>query len=118
MKKCLPLGWSFVHNLVSGPVARIIVAWDCQQTQHSVVTVLFTFEQMLLLSVVMHQKAFVVSFIYGFNQASDRRKLWDELRMGLDLVGNQPWIILGDFNAVRWQQDRFDPTSFDSATGV
>lgn len=114
MKKCLPLGWSFVHNLVSGPVARISVAWDCQ---HSVVTVLFTSEQMLLLSVViMHQKTFIVSYIYGFNQASDRRKLWDELRMGLGLVGNQPWIIVGDFNAVRWQQDKSDPTSFDSAS--
>ncbi|KAF7134243.1 hypothetical protein RHSIM_Rhsim08G0102700 [Rhododendron simsii] len=70
----------------------------------------------LSLIVVMHQKTFIVSYIYGFNQASDRRKLWDELRMGLGLVGNQPWIILGDFNAVRWQQAKSDPTSFDSAS--
>ncbi|KAI8569419.1 hypothetical protein RHMOL_Rhmol02G0277600 [Rhododendron molle] len=72
--------------------------------------------QMLLLSVVMNQKSFVVSFVYGFNQVGAKRQLWDELRMGLGLVGNQPWIVLGDFNAVRWQQERSDPTTFYSAS--
>ncbi|KAF7144689.1 hypothetical protein RHSIM_Rhsim04G0075300 [Rhododendron simsii] len=32
VKKCLPNGWSFVHNFASGPVARIIVAWECQNS--------------------------------------------------------------------------------------
>lgn len=30
MKKCLPFGWDCVHNIGTGSVARIIVAWDTQ----------------------------------------------------------------------------------------
>ncbi|KAF7144472.1 hypothetical protein RHSIM_Rhsim04G0088500 [Rhododendron simsii] len=42
MKKCLPFGWDFVHNIGTGSVARIIVAWD---TQGPKVNVLASSEQ-------------------------------------------------------------------------
>ncbi|XP_058208349.1 uncharacterized protein LOC131321384 [Rhododendron vialii] len=112
-KKSLPSAWNYVHNIGSRNVARIIVAWDSQDTQ---VRVLFTSQQLILLLVVMDQKTFAISVVYGFNQASARRILWDDLRASMGSVGCQPWIVLGDFNAVRWQNEKSNSNSFDNAS--
>lgn len=113
MQKCLPSGWEFLHNIGSGSVARIIVAWA---NQGPLVSLLSTSDQMMLLSVTMEMKTFVISIVYGFNQAGNRTKLWDDLRTSYSLVGLQPWILMGDFNAVRWQNERSDHGSFDSTS--
>ncbi|KAI8537704.1 hypothetical protein RHMOL_Rhmol09G0045300 [Rhododendron molle] len=115
MKTCLPNGWDYVHNIGTGPVARIIVAWD---TQGPKVSVLISSDQMLLLSVQMDNRCFALSVVYGFNQAGPRKKLWDELRTGFASVGGLPWIVLGDFNVVRWQNEKSNSSHFDAnATG-
>ncbi|XP_058222932.1 uncharacterized protein LOC131332652 [Rhododendron vialii] len=93
MQKCLPSGWEFLHNIGSSSVARIIVAWDKQGPS---VSLLSTSDQMMLLSVTMEMKTFVISIVYGFNQAGNRKKLWDDLRTSYSLVGHQPWILMGD----------------------
>ena len=50
---------------------------------------------------------FMSSFVYGLNSAVERRHLWHELgSRSLDLIGS-PWIVLGDFNAIREPKDRF-----------
>ncbi|XP_074298371.1 uncharacterized protein LOC141629239 [Silene latifolia] len=43
-------------------------------------------------------KDFCVSIIYGYNDASARTDLWNELRA---YCTTDPWIVLGDFNIVR-----------------
>ncbi|KAF7152148.1 hypothetical protein RHSIM_Rhsim01G0276400 [Rhododendron simsii] len=80
IKKSQPAGWDYVHNIGTGSVARIIVAWD--------------------------------------TQVGSRRQLWDDLRSGIGSVGGQPWIVVGDFNVVRWQHEKSNPHHFDTiATG-
>ncbi|KAG5543619.1 hypothetical protein RHGRI_016388 [Rhododendron griersonianum] len=76
MKKCLPDGWDFVHNIGTGSVARIIVVWD---TQGPKISVLVSSDQMMLLSVQVDTRIFALSVVYGFNQVGPRRQLWDEL---------------------------------------
>lgn len=115
MKKSLPAGWDYVYNIGLGSVARIIVAWD---TQGPKVNVLASSDQIMLLSVMVDSRTFALSVVYGFNQAASRRQLWDELRIGFGTVGDLPWIVIGDFNVVRWQNEKSNSSHFDAnATG-
>lgn len=56
------------------------------------------------------------SIIYGLTQAGGRKQLWDELHNGKGYVGLQPWIVMRDFNSVRWQNERSDEITFDSTS--
>ncbi|KAF7126537.1 hypothetical protein RHSIM_Rhsim11G0143400 [Rhododendron simsii] len=60
-----------------GSVARIIVAW---RNQGTVVSELFKSDQMILLSVEIDMKSFLLSVVYGSNHSPSRRQLWDDLR--------------------------------------
>lgn len=111
MKNCLPSDWDFVHNGDYGPVARMVVAW---RAHGSVVRKLFASEQMILLSVEIDMKCFFISVTYGFNQVNSRRQLWVDLRSCFGLVGAHPWILIGDFNPVRRQNEKSDPNHFDA----
>ena len=50
---------------------------------------------------------FNVTVVYGYNTAEMRRSLWTELKMLTHGV-SEPWIIIGDFNAVLSPKDRLD----------
>lgn len=112
LKHCIPDGWDYVHNGNIGSVARIVVAW---RKQGAVVSKLFTSDQMILLSVDIDMKSFLVSVVYGSNQVSSRRQLWIDLRSCFGLVGSNPWILVGDFNTVRRQNEKSDPSHFDAS---
>ncbi|KAG5561745.1 hypothetical protein RHGRI_004706 [Rhododendron griersonianum] len=43
---------------------------------------------------------FFVSMVYGYNLASDRDRLWQELRVLHSSFTGQPWMLMGDFNVV------------------
>ena len=48
----------------------------------------------------------VVSFIYGHNSHILRRGLWESLRnLSIPLI-DIPWLVLGDFNVIRREEDR------------
>ena len=49
------------------------------------------------------QITFQASFIYGFNTPEERLSLWTDI---MNLRGQQPWILLGDFNIVRFPTER------------
>ncbi|KAL0416279.1 UNVERIFIED_CONTAM: hypothetical protein Slati_3459800 [Sesamum latifolium] len=42
----------------------------------------------------------LVTIVYGVNDIYPRRVLWNQLVDLLDGVGDDPWIVLGDFNTV------------------
>ena len=46
---------------------------------------------------------FNVSFVYGHNTAGERLSLWNAIR---SLTGNLPWLLLGDFNGVRFMNEK------------
>ncbi|XP_059306468.1 uncharacterized protein LOC132057896 [Lycium ferocissimum] len=51
------------------------------------------------------QIEYVVTFVYAFNVKEDRKELWDHLSQ---ISGGmlEPWVVLGDFNAVLSTDDR------------
>lgn len=42
--------------------------------------------------------------------------MWTDLRDGFVSGGTQPWIIIGDFNAVRRQNEKSEPSHFDTTS--
>ncbi|PWA53039.1 RNA-directed DNA polymerase, eukaryota, Reverse transcriptase zinc-binding domain protein [Artemisia annua] len=59
-------------------------------------------------------KAFFVSFVYPHNYYIDRRVLWHELEVHGSLMRDKPWVLLGDFNASLFLEDKsgggYEPT--------
>jgi len=49
---------------------------------------------------------FNTSIIYGDNNASLREALWSNIVSRSDGWESTPWILMGDFNAIRNQSDR------------
>jgi len=43
---------------------------------------------------------FFCSFIYGHVRASRRRPLWKDLVTLNGMMGNDPWLLVGDFNTI------------------
>ncbi|KAH7865303.1 hypothetical protein Vadar_004905 [Vaccinium darrowii] len=91
MKPCLPSHWNFIHNIGHGVVARIVVA--------SLGYLMF-YNYSCFGGCAMHR-------------ASDRRSLWSKLRTLYGSIGNDAWLMLGDFNSVRTQAERVGSGSFD-----
>ena len=47
-----------------------------------------------------------VCFVYADNRCIQRRKLWADLQVMSTSVKNAPWLVLGDFNATRYQHEK------------
>ncbi|XP_021853939.1 uncharacterized protein [Spinacia oleracea] len=52
---------------------------------------------------------FFGTFVYGFNFPKDREPLWDSLK-SIASMCNDPWIVMGDFNAVMELEHRIGST--------
>ncbi|XP_020243219.1 uncharacterized protein LOC109821445 [Asparagus officinalis] len=48
----------------------------------------------------------VISSVYGFNQTEGRKELWADLIQIQEIIGNVPWLICGDFNAMIDKDDK------------
>ncbi|XP_074278217.1 uncharacterized protein LOC141601810 [Silene latifolia] len=98
--------YSIMNNYFHHYNGRIWVFWD-----HRKFTVLSSqiHDQLIHLELLHHisQAKIYVTFIYANNDASQRERLWDELR---GIAGSvTQWIILGDFNIVREMGERIGP---------
>ncbi|XP_021991518.1 uncharacterized protein LOC110888295 [Helianthus annuus] len=93
---------------------RIIIGWNPE-----------VFDVMVLnqTSQVMHVqiwfkgdgKMVFYSIVYAANYYVTRRDLWQQLSMQKVLVGNQPWIVMGDFNSALNIEDKSLGASLISA---
>ncbi|KAL2942485.1 Complement C1q subcomponent subunit A [Bienertia sinuspersici] len=55
---------------------------------------------------LMNGDSFFLTSIYGFNGKIEREPLWEGLQRLHSSIGNSPWCVTGDFNAVMNKQDR------------
>jgi exonuclease III len=95
-------GWSFVHNSALAPNGRICVVWDPSILTLSVVSQ----SSQSIHCCVQHVSddfKFFVNFVYGSNLYLERKDLWNAFTACNVL---DPWIILGDFNALRCLSDK------------
>ncbi|KAH0939050.1 LOW QUALITY PROTEIN: hypothetical protein HID58_006511, partial [Brassica napus] len=91
-------GWSYTHNYAHHRLGRIWVCWS-----DDVEVVHVSSSAQMITCWVRYKSScdfFLNSFVYGFNGASERRDLWQEMEMiSNSVVGNTyPWILQGDFN--------------------
>ncbi|KAJ8439478.1 hypothetical protein Cgig2_006995 [Carnegiea gigantea] len=96
--------WHWVHNANSSEKGRIIVSWKPSKYQFS--TILKT--DQLVHGEVYHlptSKRFYLTIVYGRNYEDQRLPMWGDLR---DIASSMddPWCVLGDFNAVMHMGDR------------
>jgi hypothetical protein len=45
--------------------------------------------------------------VYGANKGLDRRRMMQELLFIKSTIGCIPWLIVGDFNVIRFQQEKW-----------
>lgn len=44
---------------------------------------------------------FYAYVVYAHNSMSERKRIWHDPRVASGIVGNEPWIQMGDYNLVR-----------------
>ncbi|KAJ9544912.1 hypothetical protein OSB04_024619 [Centaurea solstitialis] len=84
--------------------ARIIIAWDHRSVDVMVLEMHAQFIHCLI-RVKGLPDPFYATFVYGSNNTVSRRELWSGLRKAKVLMANQPWVVLGDFNAMLFPHD-------------
>lgn len=62
-------------------------------------------EQMITCMVELKNdgRSFMCSVVYAKNSLEERKKLWEDM---LGVKNNSPWIILGDFNCIRFSHEK------------
>ncbi|KAK4381744.1 Retrovirus-related Pol polyprotein from type-2 retrotransposable element R2DM, partial [Sesamum angolense] len=83
----------------AGPGNRIWIAWNDELID---VEFLNVGSQFVHCSVLIHElhETILITVVYGANEVSTRRELWQGLIELAVTVGNVPWLVGGDFNAV------------------
>ncbi|KAL0292192.1 UNVERIFIED_CONTAM: hypothetical protein Sradi_6999700 [Sesamum radiatum] len=90
--------WSWFDDY-SAPGGRIWLAWNALEIG---VEVLLTDEQFIhcrLLNKRMSTTC-LISVVYGYCDPIPRRQLWGGLHSLSDNINDNPWCVLGDFNAI------------------
>ncbi|KAL0283664.1 UNVERIFIED_CONTAM: Retrovirus-related Pol polyprotein from type-2 retrotransposable element R2DM [Sesamum radiatum] len=83
----------------TGPGNRIWIAWNDDIID---VDILNVDSQYVHCRVHFHElhEIILITVVYGANEVSTRRDLWQGLIELAETVGNEPWLVGGDFNAV------------------
>ncbi|KAJ9536667.1 LOW QUALITY PROTEIN: hypothetical protein OSB04_un000140 [Centaurea solstitialis] len=97
--------WSWVSNQnVSLHGTRIILAWDLAYMD---VMVLESHAQFMHCEIRLRGDVnpWFCSVVYGANNSVLRRELWSGLRKFRAILGNKPWVLMGDFNSMLFPHD-------------
>ena len=99
--------WQSLSNYSHHPNGRLWLIWD--PTILNVHPRLIT-DQLIHVDVEIIQKqlSFAVSFTYGLNCYIQRRQLWNSLCSLSANLRDSPWLLLGDFNVVRYSSEKLD----------
>ena len=97
--------WQSLSNYSHHPNGRIWLLWD--PSILNVYPRMIT-DQLIHVEVLIIQKQvrFYVTFIYGLNCYVQRRNLWDSVRSLSTNLDASPWLLLGDYNVVRFSSER------------
>ncbi|XP_021994822.1 uncharacterized protein LOC110891434 [Helianthus annuus] len=84
---------------------RIIIGWDPDVFD---IMVLAQTSQVIhvQMTIKSDKKVIFCSIVYASNSYITRRDLWSHLIRHKILVGNQPWILMGDFNSALNLEDK------------
>ncbi|XP_020264584.1 uncharacterized protein LOC109840369 [Asparagus officinalis] len=91
--------WEWESNVRAVGKAMIIIMWDPNIFDTQVINMS---DQQITCSVKSKDGRLdcFISAIYGFNQLEARKGLWNDLNSICQSIGNTPWLLRGDFNAM------------------
>ena len=97
---------TMINNYNASPNGRIWLVWDDNWYEVKMIT---SSAKILHSQVKERSKdyQFIVTVVYGFNTVEQRKSLWKEMQTISQGV-IQPWLIVGDFNAILSTKDRLD----------
>ena len=111
-------GWRYDCNYEFSDLGKICVIWNPSVT----VSILHKSLQSITCKVRLPfvSTEFVVTFVYGSNCRKMRRELWSELVFlsSSSSSSGMPWLILGDFNQVRFASEHSRSSGFSSSRGM
>ncbi|KAL0285821.1 UNVERIFIED_CONTAM: hypothetical protein Scaly_2807700 [Sesamum calycinum] len=84
----------------NNPGNRIWLAWNGEFIDVDIVDIEVQFIHCRILIRSLHISV-MVTVVYGDNEIGARRDLWQALCSMAGLIGQEPWLVGGDFNAVR-----------------
>ena len=98
-------GWRLFHNYEHAQLVRI---WICGNPEKVSIDIIHSLDQAMLchITVLESNISFWFSAVYASNNYMDRRILWRHLLWCEPLVGQNPWMIMGDFNTTRFSSER------------
>ncbi|XP_062110517.1 uncharacterized protein LOC133821977 [Humulus lupulus] len=97
-------GWCFTTNLMQHPNGRIVVAWNPLSYD---VDIRGSSSQWMHFAVsAKNGVQLAITVVYAFNDKSGRKRLWEDLENMAHSI-TDPWIVMGDFNAILSPEDRF-----------
>ncbi|GAV70128.1 Exo_endo_phos domain-containing protein, partial [Cephalotus follicularis] len=92
--------WVYTSNRNVSLSGRVVVAWN--PSNLNFVPALVT-EQAIHGHAILTDSVHIhVSFVYGLCDRAARKSLWSELSHCVDMLCNEPWVVLGDFNVTRF----------------
>lgn len=97
----IPNSWSDHSNISFCRSARIWLFWN----KDTPVTILDVSEQFILYRILYNSAPLLMTFCYGSNDPAEMEKLWSSLTV-ISASCNIPWIVLGDFNVIRWVHEK------------
>jgi hypothetical protein len=105
VKSMLP-GWNFFHNYSMHLLGKIWICWDPGIISLSLVDVHSQVTTCMVMSTT-NKRSWFLSAVYGANQGLERRTLWKRLENLKFRLGDVPWILAGDLNAIRDYQEKW-----------
>lgn len=91
--------WSWISNVGLAGKARVLILWDSNILEIQALT--FSDQHITVtLKSLGGRINCVLSSVYGFNHAVAGKELWSDLSHISHSIGNIPWLISGDFNAM------------------
>jgi hypothetical protein len=103
--------WVFLGS--NGASGGILLMWD-RRVVEKLEDAVGQYSVSCKFKTVMDQSEWMFSGVYGPNLDSERQGLWDELA-GVKSWWDVPWCVGGDFNVVRFPEEKSHFTSFTQA---
>ncbi|XP_020271932.1 uncharacterized protein LOC109847098 [Asparagus officinalis] len=112
--KKIDINWQWFSNANNSDKARVMILWDpnifdvhiiCFSAQHISCAV----------KSLDGRLNCIISSVYGYNHADARKLLWNELSQIQQNLGNLPWLLCGDFNAMISDDEKLGGTALTEA---
>jgi len=99
-------GWKFFNNYSMHRLGKV---WLCQDPGISSVSLVDAHSQVLtcMVHLNVHSSSWLTSTVYGANQGIERRSLWRRLEFLKRGLNSFPWLLVGDFNAIRSHKENW-----------